>query len=158
MKKLLILLAGVVCLGACQQRAAKTAGEKPVDPTRDSTNFTSIQWIDSVDKDLGTVKEGPDVEVAYKFKNNGDRPLIISDVHASCGCTIPEKPQEPFEPGAIGTIRAKFTTKGHPGANVKTITVTANTKKSIYQELTFRINVEPNKSGNTDDNKLNNKN
>lgn len=142
MKKLLIVVVGAICVSACQQRTGRSAGEKPVDPTQDSTNFTTIQWIDSVDKDLGTVKEGPEVEVAYKFKNTGDHPLIISDVRASCGCTIPEKPQEPFEPGTTGTIRAKFTTKGHVGANVKSITVTANTKKNVYQELTFRINVE----------------
>lgn len=142
MKKLLIILAAAICAVSCQQRTSRTAGEKPPDPTKDSTNFTTIQWIDPVDKDLGTVKEGPDVEVAYKFKNAGDHPLIISDVRASCGCTIPEKPQEPFEPGATGTIRAKFTTKGHVGANVKSITVTANTKNNVYQELTFRINVE----------------
>ncbi|HET9826317.1 MAG TPA: DUF1573 domain-containing protein [Chitinophagaceae bacterium] len=148
MKKLLLVLTGAICFVACQQRTAKTAGEKPVDPTQDSTNFTTIQWIDSVDKDLGTVKEGPEVEVGYKFKNTGDHPLIISDVRASCGCTIPEKPQEPFEPGATGTIRAKFTTKGHVGANVKSITVTANTKKNVYQELTFRINVEADKPNN----------
>lgn len=146
MKLLITILTGVICLVACQQRTGKTAGEKPVDPTRDSTNFTTIQWIDSVDKDLGTVKEGPEVEIAYKFKNTGDHPLIISDVRASCGCTIPEKPQEPFEPGAVGTIRAKFTTKGHVGGNEKTITVTANTKGKTYQELTFHINVEADKA------------
>jgi hypothetical protein len=148
MKKLLIVLAGFFSLIACQQRTSKTAGEKPVDPIQDSTNFTSIQWIDSVDKDLGTVKEGPEVEVAYRFKNTGDHPLIISDVHASCGCTVPEKPQQPFEPGAEGTIRAKFTTKGHVGGNLKTITVTANTKGHIFHELTFHINVEEDKSNN----------
>lgn len=143
-----MVFAGAICLVACQQRTSQSAGEKPVDVTKDSTNFTTIQWIDSVDKDLGAVKEGPDVEVAYKFKNTGDHPLIITDVRASCGCTIPEKPQEPFQPGATGTIRAKFTTKGHVGANVKSITVTANTKKNVYQELTFRINVEADKTNN----------
>ncbi|TMI91755.1 MAG: DUF1573 domain-containing protein [Bacteroidetes bacterium] len=147
-KNLLIVLAGVMGLIACQQRTSRTAGEKPVDPIRDSTNFTTIQWIDSVEKDLGTVKEGPEVEVAYRFKNTGDHALIISDVRASCGCTVPEKPQQPFEPGAEGTIHAKFTTKGHVGGNLKTITVTANTKGNVYHELTFHINVEEDKSTN----------
>jgi len=145
MKKLLIVIAATVSIIACQQRTSKTAGEKPVDPTQDSTNFTTMQWIDSIEKDLGSVKEGPEVEIAYKFKNTGDKPLIITDVHASCGCTIPEKPQEPFAPGAEGTIKAKFTTQGHPGTNNKSIYVTANTKNP-NQELKFHIEVEPNKT------------
>lgn len=148
MKKLLIVFTTVISLVACQQRTAKTAGEKEVNPIEDSTNFTTIQWIDSVDKDLGTVKEGPEVDVAYKFKNTGDHQLIISDVRASCGCTIPEKPQEPFAPGAEGTIHAKFTTKGHAGTNNKSIYVTANAKGNTEQELKFHIVVEQDTVGN----------
>jgi hypothetical protein len=145
MKKLLIIFAAAISLLACQQRSSKTAGEKELNPIEDSTNFTIIQWIDSTEKDLGTVKEGPEVEVAYKFKNIGDKPLIISSVRPSCGCTITETPKEPFAPGAEGTIRAKFTTKGHVGTNNKSISVTANTKESTNQELRFHIVVEENK-------------
>jgi hypothetical protein len=138
----------MISIAACQQRTTTTAGEQKSNSAEtatavtDSTKFTTIQWIDSVEKDLGTVKEGPEVEIAYKFRNTGDKPLIISNVHASCGCTIPETPKEPFEPGAEGTIRATFTTKGHLGTSEKSIYVTANTKES--QELKFHIVVEAN--------------
>ena len=151
MNKLFIVFFVTIFFIACQQRNSKTAGEQEVNaveqtkPITDTANFTTIQWIDSIEKDLGTVKEGPEVEVAYKFKNTGDKPLIISNVHASCGCTIPETPKEPFEPGDEGTIRAKFTTEGHLGTNEKAIFVTANTKGNTNQELKFRITVEANK-------------
>jgi hypothetical protein len=142
MKKLLIVFAAAISFIACQQRSSKTAGEQTVKPVKDSTDFTTIQWIDSTFQDLGTVKEGPQVDIAFKFKNTGDKNLVIESVTAGCGCTIVEKPQEPFAPGQIGTIRAKFTTQGHIGTNDKSIYVTANTKVNPDQELRFRIVVE----------------
>lgn len=138
----LIVFAVVLGFLGCQERTAKTAGEQRMDPLKDSTNFTSIQWIDSIYQDLGTVKEGPEVEIAYKFKNTGDKNLIIENVMAGCGCTIVEKPKEPYTPGQTGTIRAKFTTQGHIGTNEKSIYVTANTKGNTNKELKFRIVVQ----------------
>jgi hypothetical protein len=142
MKRTLFILAIISGFVSCQLRNSKAAGEQPLDNLKDSTNFTSIQWIDSTYQDLGTVKEGPEVEIAYKFKNTGDKNLIIENVTAGCGCTIVEKPKEPYAPGAIGTIKAKFTTQGHAGTNNKSIYVTANTHGSIHQELKFHIVVE----------------
>ncbi|HMG68080.1 MAG TPA: DUF1573 domain-containing protein [Chitinophagaceae bacterium] len=142
MKQLFIILTATLGILSCQLRSSKTAGEQPLDPAKDTTNFTSIQWIDTIYQDLGTVKEGPEVEIAYKFKNTGSKDLIVQDVTAGCGCTIVEKPKEPFLPGQIGTIRAKFTTEGHVGTNEKSIYVTSNTKGNVHQELKFHIVVQ----------------
>ena len=148
MKKLLIILIAVVSLVSCQMRTSQTAGEKQLTEAekdyllRDSANFTSIQWIDSTFQDLGTVKEGPEVEISFKFKNTGNKNLIIQNVTASCGCTVVEKPQQPFQPGETGSIKAKFTTQSHVGTNNKSIYVIANTKGGTGQELKFRIVVE----------------
>jgi len=142
MKKLWIALAVCIGLIACQMRTTKNAGEQPLDSTKDTANFTTIQWLDTTYQDLGTVKEGPEVEIAYKFKNTGDKDLVIEDVQAGCGCTIVEKPKEPYLPGQIGTIKAKFNTKGHTGTNDKAIYVRSNTKGNAQKELRFRIVVE----------------
>jgi Protein of unknown function (DUF1573) len=148
MKKLLIIFAAVMALISCQMRTSKTAGEKELTEgekdylLRDTANFTSIQWIDSTFQDFGTVKEGPEVEISFKFKNTGNKNLIIQNVTASCGCTVVEKPQQPFQPGETGSIKAKFTTDGHVGTNNKSIYVIANTKGSTSQELKFRVVVE----------------
>jgi hypothetical protein len=148
MKKLLIILVAVASLVSCQVRTSQTAGEKQLTEgekdymLRDSATFTSIQWIDSTFQDLGNVKEGPEVELNFKFKNTGNKNLIIQNVTASCGCTIVEKPEQPFQPGETGSIKAKFTTQGHVGTNNKSIYVIANTKGSTSQELRFRIVVE----------------
>jgi hypothetical protein len=148
MKKLWIVFAATAGLIACQMRDSKTAGEKQLTQSEknyqlsDTAYFTTIQWIDSTFQDLGTVKEGPEVDISFKFKNTGTKNLVIENVTASCGCTIVEKPQEPFSPGETGSIKAKFTTQGHEGTNNKSIYVISNTKGNTNQELKFRIVVE----------------
>ncbi len=107
----------------------------------DTANYTTLTWLDSTYLDMGKVKEGQVVEVTYRFKNTGTRPLVILDVTASCGCTVPEKPEQPFAPGEEGVIKAKFDSKGRPGENRKHISVDANTNPSRSHSLDFRVEV-----------------
>jgi hypothetical protein len=105
---------------------------------RDSARYTSIQWLDSA-KDFGTIPEGQKVEVAFRFRNTGSTPLVITQVRPSCGCTIAEQPKEPIAPGAEGHISAVFNSQGHAGVNRKTLFVTANTKGSQNYSLHFIV-------------------
>ncbi|MER3498133.1 MAG: DUF1573 domain-containing protein [Chitinophagaceae bacterium] len=141
MKKLFVFITAAIVAVACNQRTEKTAGEKPVDVTQDSTNFTTIQWLDD-SLNLGTVQEGAQVDVSFRFKNTGDKPLIISNVSAGCGCTVPETPKKPFQPGEEGMIQAKFNSEGRVGVNHKTVTVIANTKGTTSHILSFEVKVE----------------
>lgn len=147
MKKLLLILVAASGLLACNSADKKASGveiskEAKEKAIKDSANFTSIQWLDSTYKDLGKIKEGNQVEVAFRFKNTGTKNLIISDVTASCGCTIPEKPEKAFAPGEEGTIKAKFNSSGRPhGEARKEVYVTANTKPEISSVLTFRVEI-----------------
>ena len=87
---------------------------------------TTVQIIDSV-YDFGKVTEGEVVEYSYRFKNTGDKPLIITEQpHASCGCTIAERPEEPIMPGDTGFIKVKFNSENRPGEAHKTVTVASN--------------------------------
>jgi hypothetical protein len=87
---------------------------------------TTVELIDSL-YDFGKTNEGEIVQFSYRFKNTGNKPLVVSDVKASCGCTIPEKPEKPIMPGEIGFILVKFNSENKPGEIHKTITVNANT-------------------------------
>lgn len=91
----------------------------------DTTPPTKVQIIDTV-YNFGQVDEGKVVEYSYRFKNIGDTPLVIHSAKASCGCTVPEKPENPIPPGQIGFIKVKFDSKGRPGQAQKVITVTSN--------------------------------
>ncbi len=139
------LLVGSV-LVACNQNDAKSSASltdsTKQNATADTANYTSIQWIDSAHQDLGKVKEGQMVEVAWRFKNTGDKPLIITNASASCGCTVAEKPEQPIAPGGEGAIKAKFDSNNREGEQNKQVYVTANTKGNTNQELSFRVVVD----------------
>ncbi len=77
--------------------------------------------------DFGTIKEanGP-VSYEFEFRNTGDKPLLIVDVAASCGCTRPEYPTKPIKAGKKGKIKVTYSPIGRPGAFRKTIKVKTN--------------------------------
>lgn len=136
----------VIGLFACQSADNQTekilTQEEKDNASRDSSNYTTIQWLDSTYKDLGKVKEGQVVEVSYRFRNGGDKNLVIANVTASCGCTVPEKPEKPFSPGEEGVIKAKFDSKGRgKGETRKEVFVTANTKPENLTQLSFRVEI-----------------
>ncbi len=105
----------------------------------DSKNFTEIEWLDSV-KHVGQVKSGEKVLLSYRFKNTGQKPLVVSNVIVSCGCTVAEKPEEPIAPGEEGVIKAEFNSTNRVGTNHKTITVHTNTTRPI-STLSFDVDV-----------------
>lgn len=76
--------------------------------------------------DFGKITEGTQATVVFKFKNTGNAPLILTNVEASCGCTVPTWSSQPIPPGASGEIKAVFDSKGRPGNFNKTITVKHN--------------------------------
>ena len=78
--------------------------------------------------DFGSIPKETAVSAIFKIKNTGDNPLIINDAKASCGCTVPRKPEEPILPGETGELEVTF--KSNPsqaGSPMnKTVTVTGN--------------------------------
>ena len=77
--------------------------------------------------DFGQATEGDIVTHSFKFTNTGKVPLTIMNARSTCGCTIPEWPEEPIAPGGTGEITAKFNTDMKKEMQKKVITVTANT-------------------------------
>ncbi|MHA4807631.1 DUF1573 domain-containing protein [Flavitalea flava] len=131
------LLSG--CKNKDKSGAIPSIGDKAVQ--RDSTQLTTIQWLDSV-KDFGKISEGQKLEVSFRFKNTGDKPLVIERVQPSCGCTVAEQSKEPVAPGQEGLIKATFNSEGKTGVNHKTLNVFANTKETQNHSLVFTVEVE----------------
>lgn len=77
--------------------------------------------------DFGYIKEakGP-VSYTFEFTNTGDKPLIVIEALASCGCTRPDYPTKPIKAGKKGKIKVTFSPIGRPGAFRKTIKVKTN--------------------------------
>jgi len=111
-------------------------------PQVDKSKITTIQWLDGTEKDFGKMKEGETLNVTFRFKNTGTKPLVISQVTAGCGCTIPEQPTKPYAPGETGEIKATFNSSGKVGSNSKPVNVFANLETPMTT-LTFRVEVKP---------------
>ncbi len=77
--------------------------------------------------DFGEIVQGERVNHEFSFTNTGKSDLIISNAHASCGCTVPEYPKEPIKPGESGVIKVSYNSEGRKDAFNKTVTVTVNT-------------------------------
>ena len=77
--------------------------------------------------DFGTIKESKGaVKHTFEFKNTGDKPLIIIDAVASCGCTRPSFTAKPIKPGKKGKVEVTFSPNGRRGTFRKTIKVKTN--------------------------------
>jgi len=76
--------------------------------------------------DYGKVPLNGDGQCEFKFKNTGKEPLILSNVRASCGCTVPSWPREPIAPGESAIIQVRYTTLSRPHTINKSITVMSN--------------------------------
>ena len=60
--------------------------------------------------DYGTIDQNSDGIRAFKFKNVGKSPIIITNVKTSCGCTVPSKPEGAIMPGESAEIGVKYAT------------------------------------------------
>lgn len=83
--------------------------------------------------DLGVIssKKTPIISVNFIFSNRGTTPLVIYDVKASCGCTVPTWPKAPIKPDGKNLIKVDFDTKKQKGVFTKTIFVESNSKEDV---------------------------
>jgi len=139
MRYLLICCLAVAVIAGCKNNDGKGAAASG--SAVDSSQFTTIQWLDS-SRDFGKIREGDLLAVEFRFRNTGDKPLVIENVRPSCGCTVAEQSKEPIPPGGEGTIKASFNSEGRTGVNHKTLFVTANTKGIQQHSLQFVVEVE----------------
>ena len=86
--------------------------------------------FDKTTHNFGKFSESsPVVTCTFTFTNTGDKPLIINQAVASCGCTVPEYTKDPIQPGDKGTIKVTYNGTGKfPGHFKKSITVRTNGK------------------------------
>lgn len=83
--------------------------------------------FDKTVHDFGTIKEeNGKATNNFEFTNTGGKPLIISQVRASCGCTAPDWSKEPILPGKRGFVSATYDPTSRPGPFNKTLTVISN--------------------------------
>lgn len=89
----------------------------------------AFQW-DEQTFDFGSIEKGKPVTHEFEFVNNGNAPLLITNVKPSCGCTTPEWTKEPIPAGGTGYIKATYNA-ANTGSFSKTITVNANVEGQV---------------------------
>lgn len=79
--------------------------------------------------DYGTIVQNADGLREFRFTNTGNEPLVISNAKGSCGCTVPNWPKKPINPGESGVIEVKYATNRLGPIN-KSVTVQSNADNS----------------------------
>lgn len=99
-----------------------------------SISFDKTTW------EYGDIKQGSDGNRVFTVKNTGDKPLILSQVKASCGCTVPSWSKEPIAPGKTAEIKVGYNT-AKAGSFRKMVTVFSNDPKQSRSVLYIKGNV-----------------
>ena len=95
-----------------------------------SQNTASISFSKKL-HNFETIQEADGITTyQFQFENTGNKPLIINNVKASCGCTTPEWTKAPVAKGKSGFIKVSFDPKNRPGPFNKSITITSNASSS----------------------------
>ena len=83
MKRIFLAAAALVSLIAVNaQTTAKTADD--------------LVKVNQEKHDFGKILQGKPVDYYFELTNKTDKPIVVENTWASCGCTTPEKPTEPI--------------------------------------------------------------
>lgn len=134
MKKLLPIMLLVLFMGIqAEGKKKNTEGNALISFTTESHDFGIIS------DDKGAVS------TEFEFINQGNAPLVIYSATADCGCTRPEYPKNPVDPGKKGKIKVNFIPQGYMGSFTKNVKVKSNgSKKMKVLKITGVVN--PNRS------------
>lgn len=136
MKKNILVLGMFLCLSIASKAqetkpgtAAKATGSTPPVAAKVAENPNQSEFrFEKEVYDFGAIKQGDVVNYEFKFTNAGKEPLIITEAHGSCGCTVPEYPKEPIKAGGKGVIKVTFNSAGKSSLQDKTVTISSNAK------------------------------
>jgi len=93
-------------------------------------------------KDFGDITQGEKVEHTFQLENKGTAPLVISNVAATCGCTVPAWPKEPIAPGKTAEIKVTFNSAGKMGKQNSVVRIYSNATEPI-EKISMISNVLP---------------
>lgn len=79
--------------------------------------------------DFGTILWKNPVTAEFEIINKGDKPLVISNVTTSCGCTVAGWTKQPIMPGEKGFVKSTFDAKAL-GRFHKTVGVYCNAESA----------------------------
>lgn len=109
----------MISFAAVSQTTARI-GDQPV-----LTPAPEVITLKESEFNFGKIPQGKPVSHVFWFTNNGNSPLVLDNVVASCGCTTPEWSKEPVSPKGTQKITVGYNA-ANEGAFTKFITITYN--------------------------------
>ena len=64
--------------------------------------------VNSEKYDFGKIKQGVPVTTFFTITNTTDKPVVIENAWAGCGCTTPEFSKEPIAPGSTSKLKVGY--------------------------------------------------
>lgn len=93
--------------------------------------------------EFGVVLWKNPVTATFEVTNNGDKPLVISNVATSCGCTVADWTKTPIAPGASGVVKSTFDAKAL-GRFQKSVGIYSNaSERPIYLSIRGEVTADP---------------
>lgn len=94
--------------------------------------------FDEYVKDLGEVHEDKSSKVVFKYRNEGNKQLIIYEIGGNCSCQKLNITKDEIAPGEVGELHADVLHGGEGGADIDTIFVKSNDSEQPVQNLKIR--------------------
>jgi hypothetical protein len=64
--------------------------------------------VNTLKHDFGKIPQGKPVIYSFEITNTSNKPLVVENTYASCGCTTPDKIVEPIAPGATTKLKVQY--------------------------------------------------
>ncbi len=137
MKKTLLLIIYGLFIGFAVH--AQSMVLKPAGPNTDPKG--DILQLKESGYTFGKIPQGRPVIHIFEIVNTGNKPLMLENVQASCGCTTPEWSREAISPGATASIKVGYNAYAEGHFN-KTVTIFYNngqTKALIISGEVYKV-------------------
>jgi len=122
MKRIVFIIA--ILLIARVAFSQENAGKKEKKDKAQTENVEKRSSIvfDKLVHDFGTMEKGGDASCVFTFKNITKKPVTLTNVKTSCGCTAADWPKEPVAKKKKASIKVKYDSN-RVGKFTKTIKV-----------------------------------
>lgn len=104
---------------------------------------TTVYVEDSI-RHYFPIRQGEQLSILYKIENTGSSPLMIQDIHTSCGCIILEQDAKRLVPPEGYTyLHLNYNSRKNVGEVQHQVRIYGNIEPNGIKELSFIVNVVP---------------
>lgn len=121
--------------------SVSTAFAQTAKPARHKKIRGAVIVFETDTFDFGEIWEGEKAEAVFQFTNEGNQPLVLTEVITTCGCTNAVWPKEPILPGGTGSVKVAYDSQFRPGMFMKRIGVKSNAKNTNVKVIVITGNV-----------------